>query len=310
MSKTAAKENGICNGGGEGATCAKRMKLTDTHIKVISKNNGHPKVKQNSAAIVQSETVKTVENGHRNNGSDCEKVTVKKNQDGDVATGYVTAQDWKKKWESGKTRFHNQKVHRMLTKHIHRLVEGMNEPRMLIPLCGKTLDMVWFLDRGYSVVGCEIAELGVKQFFTENEIEYTTETLKDTDGLVYKGKDKDVTIYVTDFFTLTSALIGQFDCIWDRGSLAAINPDDRKRYRDVICDVLKPSGRYLLDIFEIPHDVFCGPPHNLDPEELKLLYGGSFEIEQLEHVDAMNPWSKSWGVTYFYENDFLLTWKK
>ncbi len=82
------------------------------------------------------------------------------------------------------------------------------------------------------------------------------------------------------------------------------------RYRDVIVDVLKPSGRYLLDIFEVPHDVFCGPPHSLDPEELKLLYGGSFEIEQLEHVDAMNPWSKSWGVSYFYENDFLLTWKK
>ena len=41
-------------------------------------------------------------------------------------------------------------------------------------------------------MGCEIAELGVKQFFTENEIEYTTEALRDTDGLVYK-----VIIYIS-----------------------------------------------------------------------------------------------------------------
>ena len=40
-----------------------------------------------------------------------------------------------------------------------------------------------------------------------------------------------------------------------------------------------------------------------------LMYADTFNVEQLEDVDVMNDWSRSWGVTYFYENDYMLTHK-
>ena len=43
---------------------------------------------------------------------------------------------------------------------------------VFVPLCGKSLDMVWLLEQGFSVTGCEISELAVQQFFTENSIPY------------------------------------------------------------------------------------------------------------------------------------------
>ena len=45
------------------------------------------------------------------------------------------------------------------------------------------------------------------------------------------------------------------------------------RYADVITGVLKTDGRYLLDMFQLEHDTFVGPPHNFEPEEAQTLYG-------------------------------------
>ncbi|XP_022091591.1 thiopurine S-methyltransferase-like [Acanthaster planci] len=324
-------ENGFCNGNDEGVVSAKRIKLgpqqanesckpTKPAAAAAVNANGHPTAKsterRKSATACSSENFRVAENGHQDvNNEEKDHPTssaalIRRNQDGEISDGYLTTDDWKTKWERGKTKFHKTQVHGMLKKHYQRLVQGRDAPRFLVPLCGKTLDMIWLLEQGCGVVGCDVVELGVQQFFVENKLEYTTETLKDIDGTVYKGKDEDITIYCADFFKLSSALIGQFDCIWDRGSMAAINPSDRKRYCDVISDVLKPDSRYLLDIFEVPHDVFSGPPHNIDPEEITQLFGDVCRVEQLEHVDAMNPWSKTWGVAYFYENNFLLTRKK
>ncbi len=46
-------------------------------------------------------------------------------------------------------------------------------PRVFVPLCGKSIDMLWLVQQGFAVTGCEISELAVEQFFTENSIPYT-----------------------------------------------------------------------------------------------------------------------------------------
>ena len=37
-----------------------------------------------------------------------------------------------------------------------------------MPLCGKSLDMVWLAAQGHEVLGVELAPLAVEQFFAEN----------------------------------------------------------------------------------------------------------------------------------------------
>ena len=36
---------------------------------------------------------------------------------------------------------------------------------ILVPLCGKSLDMLWLAERGFQVTGIEISELAVQDFF-------------------------------------------------------------------------------------------------------------------------------------------------
>nr|XP_054771831.1 probable thiopurine S-methyltransferase [Lytechinus pictus] len=243
-------------------------------------------------------------------GAETTDQSVRRNQFGEVSDGHMSLEDWLEQWRKGKTRFTMKVPNRMLVKHHGKLVEGKTNPVFFLPCCGKSLDIKWLSDKGYSVVGVEIAEMACRQFFDGHDIKYEEEDIKDgPQGKLFKGIDCDIRLYSCDFFSVTSALIGQFDCIWDRGSYAAMNPSDRQRYCDVISKLLKDDGRYLLDCFELEHSVFAGPPHTTDPKDLER-YFDSFDVNQIEHVDAMNDWTRSWGVEYFYQNDFILTHKK
>ncbi|XP_072026650.1 probable thiopurine S-methyltransferase [Amphiura filiformis] len=246
-------------------------------------------------------------NGHSKgtNGENIKKE--RKNQFGEISDGHMKLGDWVTQWENGRTKFHKSAVHPMLLKHIDRLVEGKDKPRFYLPLCGKSVDLKWLLDRGYAVIGCEIAELGIQQFFEEHDIKYKTEKMTEIEGTVYKGTDDDITIYSCDFFKLTSAIMSKVDCIWDRGSMAAINPEDRQKYSEVIIELMKPDSRYLLDMFQLEHHTFAGPPHNFEPEDAQKLYGTKCTVEHLENVNVMCAWQKTWGTSYFYENDFFIT---
>ena len=54
-------------------------------------------------------------------------------------------------------------IHDMLLKHWPSInaVEGSE---VIVPLCGKSLDMLWLAEQGYSVVGLEMVEEAVMAF--------------------------------------------------------------------------------------------------------------------------------------------------
>ena len=42
----------------------------------------------------------------------------------------------------------------------------------LVPLCGKSIDLVYLYEQGFQVIGCECSELACEQFFSENKIPF------------------------------------------------------------------------------------------------------------------------------------------
>lgn len=40
-----------------------------------------------------------------------------------------------------------------------------------------------------------------------------------------------------------------------------------------------------------------------------MFLGKQYDFEQLRRKDAMNPWSETWGVSYFIVKDFLIQQK-
>ena len=73
---------------------------------------------------------------------------------------------WLTRWQEGRIQFHVDKVNPILDRYVDRLLpEGFG--RVLVPLCGKSVDLGWLVDRGHEVVGVELAEKAVEDLFRE-----------------------------------------------------------------------------------------------------------------------------------------------
>jgi len=76
---------------------------------------------------------------------------------------------WHKRWQEKRTGFHQSEVNPLLIKHFSALRLPIGS-RVLVPLCGKSVDMMWLVNEGYNVVGVELVETAVQDFFTEQNI--------------------------------------------------------------------------------------------------------------------------------------------
>ena len=76
---------------------------------------------------------------------------------------------WERRWATNQTGWHRQNFNDLLTKHWPNINAAVNG-KVLIPLCGKSLDMLWFADIGYNVTGIELAPTAIKEFFADNDM--------------------------------------------------------------------------------------------------------------------------------------------
>merc|ERR1712096_529266 len=84
-------------------------------------------------------------------------------------------QMWQSRWEEGRTGWHKEQVNPHLEEFFTHLVGGANGKRVLVPMCGKSVDLKWLYDKGMNVLGVELVEMPIKEFFNENKMEYTVE---------------------------------------------------------------------------------------------------------------------------------------
>ncbi|ROT77365.1 thiopurine S-methyltransferase [Penaeus vannamei] len=214
---------------------------------------------------------------------------------------------WDSAWSEGRSHWHANDINFALEGYGRLLLPGPHR-RVLVPLCGKTVDMKWFYDNGHSVVGIEGVEMPVKDFYEENGIPYTTEEL--SWGKLYSSSDRRLQLYCCDLFEAKPEELGKFDAVWDRGSLVAIYEEDREKYSQFIKSVLAPDFRYLVNLVQYKaNELFSGPPRNIPNELVLQLFGDVCEMNVLETV----KWDKEDGPMYEYgrqEVVVLLTPKK
>ncbi|XP_048762685.2 probable thiopurine S-methyltransferase [Ostrea edulis] len=232
----------------------------------------------------------------------------KRNQFGDYEDiSNMKPEDWSYRWGKSHTQFHMPKIHPMLSKHYDTLTGQRKNLRIFLPLCGKAVDMKMLSDEGHDVVGLECAEKGCMEFFQEQNIPYTTTDLTECSGKVFKATDnRKLTIYCCDFFKISSKILGQFDCVWDRGSFVAIPVTLRKQYSNVITPMMHSDTIYLMDTFLLDHIVFAGPPFNCTEDHLNKTFGAQMDIKKIDERDAFGEWQRSWGLTSFIEQLYLL----
>ena len=82
------------------------------------------------------------------------------------------------------------------------MVEDRNDISLLLPMCGRSPDLLWLAEQGHTVTGIEWSERAVKQFFQDSKVKYTTEECR-FGGSIYRGVDVPVTIYCANNYVFS-----------------------------------------------------------------------------------------------------------
>jgi thiopurine S-methyltransferase len=177
-------------------------------------------------------------------------------------------EDWLARWRDGRVGFHEGLPNALLERHRARLAGC---PRVLVPLCGKAEDLAFLAAHGHEVVGIELAEQAVREFFDAHGLAPSIATR----GPFVEYRAGAITLLVGDMFAATPALIGPVDGLYDRAALIALPPELRPRYVQCVRALLPSGAAGLVITLEYDQALMAGPPFSVPEAELRSLYAGA-----------------------------------
>ena len=162
---------------------------------------------------------------------------------------------WLQRWQDGQTGFHQDEVMPLLQKHWPAL-QLPAHARVLVPLCGKTLDLHWLAAQGHRVLGVEISPLAVTQFFDDAGLQPQRHTSRAGEHCIAGP----IEIICGDAFTLDASVLGDCTAVYDRAALVALPAALRQRYLETVYARLPAGCRGLLITLDYPQAEKAGPP--------------------------------------------------
>ena len=215
----------------------------------------------------------------------------------------MKANFWHERWARGEIGFHQREHNRHLKDFIHHL-EIPAGSTLLVPLCGKSLDMLWLAHQGYRVTGIELSEVAARDFYRENGL--GCEVLERNGVTILRGAG--IEIFRMDFFTLDAMDLPSADAIYDRAALVALPPDMRPKYAKRLTGLIEPGRRILLVTMDYPQTEMRGPPFSVPVAEVESLFGPRCEIQRLRTEECLErePRFKEKGLSRLEEHVLLL----
>ena len=216
---------------------------------------------------------------------------------------------WIERWNEGRTAFHRDAPHPMLVAH-HDVVLGSADV-VYVPLCGKSVDLVWLQQRGHRVVGSELSPLAVEAFFSEQGLTASHTSRPSKRGAHTLHQAGAITIFQGDAFDLRpedlqdAVGVDAVDGIWDRAAIIALHPSQRRSYQEALWRILRVDGVLLQVTFIYDQARLDGPPWSVDDDALGDVYGAVADLTILESLDEpLGPRFVEAGVTSVTERCF------
>src|SRR6056297_2816867 len=153
---------------------------------------------------------------------------------------------WESRWKKDKTGFHMPGGYSALKSHWPKLTLP-EAPAVLVPLCGKSADMIFMENQGAQITGVEISEKAVRSFFKENERNFERDTYADF-TIRWSG---NIQIWQGDFMKFPDSK-ADVDLIYDKAALVALPPEKRQTYADKLLSLAGPGTQILLHHFTYP----------------------------------------------------------
>jgi len=208
---------------------------------------------------------------------------------------------WKNRWDARQIAFHEGKPNAILADHAF-LLEGRK--RILVPLAGKTVDMVFLERLGLEVLGVEAVETACREFFSDQD----RAPIIERRGGFQSFQSNKITMLQGDFFSVAPPIAGAFDAVYDRAALVALDPKTRATYVEVLRSVMNKGARMLLVAFTYDQHLVDGPPWSVDERTVRDLFWQGFVIEPREKRQAaVSPKLKDAGVKDLFEQLFVIT---
>ena len=210
--------------------------------------------------------------------------------------------DWEKLWNNDIFPWHKDDVHPKLERYLPDMIQTTgktlrSEIRFFVPLCGKSMDLMFLKSQGFQVIGCECAEKAITDFFKENSLEFS-KTEINAKVSRFDSDNRQVSIIHGDYFKMTPEVLGgKVDCIWDRGSLVAIDVAKRPEYAQVMMSLMNDKFAYLIASLEREVEPVNPMPHSASFDDIEDLFG-NLKVDLIEQKVLENKTK---------DNTFLIT---
>ena len=200
-------------------------------------------------------------------------------------------ESWLERWREGRIGWHEEHGNASLKKHWRAAGK-----RVLVPMCGKTVDMLWLEERGNAVVGVELSDIAARAFFEENRLRYT---VREGRLPAYTAVDRDITIFCGDLFEFEGE---GFTGWYDRGAFVATPAAQRPAYAAHIDSLLAADASRLLITLDYDDSVATGPPFSVSRDEILGYWPGLQEIERYDDIDNGPPKFREAGLQAMFES--------
>ena len=211
---------------------------------------------------------------------------------------------WNERWRNNQIGFHRADVNPWLMKYWDSVPVEKGSP-VFLPLAGKTLDIPWLVEKGFSVKAIECSRIAVEEFFISQH--WSAEKI--SVATLQCWQHEVVDFYCGDYFDMSPDMLAGVKVVYDRASLIAFPFEQRKRYVEKLMQLLPSRPPILLVTVEYPQHEMNGPPFAVPESEVQELYGRYYDIKKLDEGDLLDiePRWRQKGLSSMDEKVFLLT---
>lgn len=215
---------------------------------------------------------------------------------------------WHQMWASGVVGFHQPEVNSYLKNYWHKLLPSADTDHageVLVPLSGKTLDMLWLKEQGHDILAVELSQKALDEFIAENDL-HRRYKIQDLNHERFCGYElKALRLFCGDFFHLTKEDCKDIVAVYDRAALVALPPEMRADYAKHLMEILPDKTPMLLIAMDYDQSQTSGPPFAVSDAEIYQLYGDHYQIEKVQQERFSRKGIKTVESTYllnFREN--------
>lgn len=205
----------------------------------------------------------------------------------------MSQRQWLDRWDEGRIGFHLDRVNPALERFLPRFLARPG--KVFVPLCGKSLDLLYLEQNGHEVIAIELARRAAEAFHTEAGRPFVVAE-EGPLGVVHTNR---IRYYIGDFFELPE--LEGVDLTYDRAALIALSGADRQRYAHRLQEITQAAPILLVGL-EYDQDQMSGPPYCVARRELPGLYPAA-QIEILDEREVLdeNPRFRERGVQRLIE---------